>query len=581
MKRKNQSPLFSLVIAISLLFATVPQTALAQNQSSPRDAGSRSAKGRATGPKLVFMIVVDQFRYDFLERFEDLFGAGGFRRLMREGAFFTNANYDYVPTFTAPGHAAIYTGSVPAQNGIVGNTWYDRQAGRMRVMISDNEAHTVTDQGINAVAGAPSPRVLVGTTIGDQIRLASNFQSKVITMSLKDRSAVLPGGQRPNGAFWFSSQSGTFVSSDYYFKELPAWVKKFNSTESQRPDKFFGARWERALAADAYKRAQADNLAVQTSPLGKKFPYVVTGGEETPGAKFYSAFELTPFATEYLANFAKAAIEAESLGADEYTDLLSVSFSTPDLAGHAYGPNSQEVQDTYIRLDRVIADLLSYIDKRIGLANTIITVTGDHGVAPVPEYMKSLGIDADRLSPNQMIAAVNKALGARFGGGDKWVLAFVNDQLYLDQKLIAERKADPAEAERVAGDAALATPGVVTYFTRTQIVEGRMPSGALSRRVTNGFNRLRSGDVWLITKPFSFFLEGSIPLGTTHGSPYNYDTHVPVIFFGAGVRAGRYNIECTPSDIAPTVAALLGVEQPSNRVGRVLIEAIATDAGRK
>jgi arylsulfatase A-like enzyme len=207
-------------------------------------------------------------------------------------------------------------------------------------------------------------------------------------------------------------------------------------------------------------------------------------------------------------------------------------------------------------------------------------VTGDHGVAPVPEYLQSLGIDADRIPSGSAVDAVNKALAARFGG-DKWVSAFVNDQLYLDQKMMMERKVDPAEAERIAGEAALAVPGVVTFFTRSQIVEGRMPSSAVARRVVNGFNRLRSGDVWLITKPFSFFLEGSLPLATTHGSPYNYDTHVPVILFGAGVRAGRYNVECTPSDIAPTLAALLGIEPPSNRVGRVLTEAIAADNGRR
>ena len=578
MKRQRHSLIFTIIITACLLQALIPQRGQALTQSTPRKATAPSTKGKAGSPRLVVVIVVDQFRYDFLERFRDLFGAGGFRRLMDEGAFFTNANYDYVPTYTAPGHAAIFTGSVPAQNGIVGNTWFDRQSGKLRVMVSDNDAHMVTDKGVATEAGASSARVLVGTTIGDQIRLANNFQSKVIAVSLKDRSAVLPGGQRPNGAFWFSQPTGTFVSSDYYFKELPAWVKRFNAAE--RPDKYFGAKWEHVLASDAYKRSQADNLAIQTSPLGKKFPYAVTGGEEQPGAKFYGAFELTPFASEYLAAFARAAIEAESLGADQSPDLLSVSFSTPDLAGHAYGPDSQEVLDTYIRLDRVIADLLSYIDRRVGLANTIIAMTGDHGVAPVPEYMQSLGIDAERIAPRLAIDAANQALGARFGG-DKWVTAFVNDQFYLDRKMIEERKADPAEAERIAGEAAMTVPGVVTFFTRTQIVEGRMLSTAIARRVVNGFNRLRSGDVWLITKPFTFFLEGSIPLATTHGSPYNYDTHVPLILFGAGVRAGRYNVECTPSDIAPTLAALLGVEQPSNRVGRVLVEAIATDAGRR
>jgi predicted AlkP superfamily pyrophosphatase or phosphodiesterase len=578
MKRQTHSLIFTIIITISLALASIPQQGQAQAQSTPRKNAARSTRSGAAQTKLVFVIVVDQFRYDFLERFQDLFGEGGFRRLMNEGAFFTNANYDYIPTYTAPGHAAIFTGSVPAQNGIVGNTWYDRQAGKVRVMVSDNDAHMVTDKGVATETGAPSARPLIGTTIGDQIRLANNFQSKVIAVSLKDRSAVLPGGQRPNGAFWFSGQTGSFVTSDYYFKELPAWVKRFNATE--RPDKYFGKKWERALAEDAYTRSQVDNLATQTSSLGKKFPYLVTGGEEKPGAKFYGAFELTPFAIEYLADFARAAIEAESLGADQSPDLLSVSFSTPDLAGHAYGPDSQEVLDTYIRLDRVIASLLSYIDKRVGLANTVIAVTGDHGVAPVPEYMQSLGIDAGRLSPKSVIDAANKALGASFGG-DKWVLSFVNDQFYLDQKMIAERKVDPAVAERIAGEAALTVPGMVTFFTRAQIIEGRMPPTAIARRVANGFNRLRSGDVWLISKPFSFFLESSIPLATTHGSPYNYDTHVPVILFGAGVRAGRYNIECTPSDIAPTLAALLGIEQPSNRVGRVLVEAIASDAGQR
>ncbi|MFP5263341.1 MAG: alkaline phosphatase family protein [Blastocatellia bacterium] len=572
MKIQGHRPPIRAAVALCLLLTLIGGPAHALPQSPARKHGTRPAKSSATQPKLLLMIVVDQFRYDFLERFQDLFGPGGFRRLMNEGAFFVNANYDYVPTYTAPGHAAIFTGSVPAQNGIVGNTWYDREAGRVRIMVSDTSAHMVTESGVAAEAGAPSPRVLLGTTIGDQMRLSNNFRSKVITMSQKDRSAVLPGGQRPNGAFWFSNQTGAFVTSDYYLKELPVWVKNFNA--SHRPDKYFGMKWDRALAGGSYDRSQVDNLAVQTSPLGKKFPYTVTGGEEKPGARFYGAFELTPFATEHLADFARAAIEAESLGADSYTDLLSVSFSTPDLAGHAYGPDSQEVQDIYVRLDRVIADLLSYVDRRVGLANTVVAVTGDHGVAPVPEYMQSHGIDAERLSPNQAIDAANKALAARFGG-DKWVLAFVNDQLYLDRKMIADRKADPAEAERVAGEAALTVPGVVTFFTRAQINEGRLPPTAVARRVTNGFNRLRSGDVWLITKPFSFFLEGSVPLATTHGSPYNYDTHVPVILFGAGVKAGRYSVECTPSDIAPTLAALLGIEQPSNRVGRVLVEAIA------
>jgi predicted AlkP superfamily pyrophosphatase or phosphodiesterase len=330
-------------------------------------------------------------------------------------------------------------------------------------------------------------------------------------------------------------------------------------------------KWERVLAADAYKRSQGDNLPQQRSALGSHLPFIVTGGEDKPGSKFYSAFEYSPMASEYLEEFGKAAVDAESLGIDEFPDLLSISFSAPDLTGHAYGPDSEEIEDTYIRLDRVIADLLVFIDKRVGLANTIIAVTGDHGVAPVPEYAKASGYDAGRLSTREVVDAVNKALGARFGEG-KWVIGFVNDQLYLDQKLIAEKKINAYEAERVAGEAALATSGVVSYFTRTQIMEGRMPAGPVARRVMNGFYPKRSGDVWIITKPFYFFGEG---LATTHGSPYNYDTHVPIILFGPGLQPGRYNAACTPSDIAPTLAALLAIEPPSNGTGRVLVESLS------
>lgn len=564
-KNRNRfTPRITLVLLLALI--ALPFSIDAQGN---RQAPSRSA---ITKPKLVLVIVIDQFRFDYLERFGDLFGNGGLNRLIRDGALFTNANYDYVPTFTACGHAAIFTGSVPAQNGIVGNAWFDRESGKVKVMVTDDSAHAVTTAGLSTKSGgAATPKYLLGTTIGDQMRLSNNFKSKVITASLKDRSAVLPGGHRPNGAFWYNEANGQFMTSDYYSNALPAWVSKFDA--DNKPDKYFGTKWERVLPAEAYQRAQAENLPVQNSALGTHFPYVITGGEDKPGPKFYTAFELTPFASEYLAQFGKAALDAESLGADEFTDLLSISFSSPDLTGHYYGPDSQEVLDSYIRLDRVITDLLAYVDKKVGLANTIIAVTGDHGVAPVPEYLKSKGFDAARIPTKDLLVGVNDALTARFGEG-KWVVGFVNDQLYLDQKLIAEKKIDPAEAERVAGESALATEGVVNYFTRTQIIAGRMPIGGVARRVTNGFQRERSGDVWLITKPLWFFAEGN--LATTHGSAYNYDTHVPVILFGSGVRAGRYHADCTPSDIAPTLAALLGIEPPSNRTGRVLVEALGS-----
>ena len=523
-------------------------------------------------PRLVVVIVVDQLRFDYLDRFKSNFGSGGFRRLMDRGAFFANANYIYVPTYTAPGHAAIFTGSDPAFNGIVGNNWYDRESGQDRVMVQDDQAKLVTSYGIWSYTKSTrpaSPRILVGATIGDQMRLSDNYRSKVIAVSLKDRAAVLPGGKDANGAYWFDASSGSFVSSDYYFKEMPPWVDKFNSERG--PDRFFGKVWDRALPAEAYSLTQGVTATSAGSPLGRRFPYKVDGGADKPCEDYYKAFLYSPFASEYLADFADAAIDGEKLGDDQYSDLLAISFSTPDFVGHAYGPDSDELEDTYIRLDQVIADFFARLDKKVGLSHVVIALTADHGVVPVPQLLSLNKFDAQTIDPEKCKDAVNSALVARFGEG-KWVLDLVNDQVYLDTKLIAQQKVDPSEAERAAAQALLGVPGIATVFTRTQIMNGQMPTGLIAQRVANGFNPTRSGDVWLITKPFCFLGEGAI--ATTHGSAYDYDTHVPILLMGPGIRHDRYYTDCSPSDIAPTIAALLDIEPPPNRVGRVLVEAL-------
>ena len=534
-----------------------------------------SATFKPTRPKLAIVIVVDQFRYDFLDRFSPSFGSGGFRRLMGEGALFTNANYIYAPTYTAPGHAAIFTGSVPAQNGIVGNNWFDRASGTDRVMVADPNAKLVTSYGTQSYTKSTkpaSPRILIGTTIGDQLRLSNNFRSKVVAMSLKDRAAVLPGGREANGAYWFDASSGSFVSSDYYFSDLPRWVDKFNG--ARKLDQYFGKVWDRALDPSAYGATQGVTTDIVGSPLGRHFPYTVNGDEEKAGEGYYRAVQYTPFASEWLAEFARAAIEGEELGKDDYPDLLAISFSTPDLVGHSYGPDSEEVEDIYIRLDRVLDDFLTYLDRQVGLSNTVIAVTGDHGVCPIPRRLSSNRMDAGVIDPNKCKDAANAALKAKFGG-DAWVLDLVNDQLYLDRRVIEQQKADPAEAEHIAGEALAGIPGIARYFTRAQILDGRLPPGDVGIRIANGFNPARSGDVWLVTQPFYFLGEGG--LATTHGSVYSYDTHVPVILFGGGIHQGRYHNPCSPSDIAPTLSTLLGVEPPSNRVGRVLTEAVKAE----
>ncbi|HEY6330686.1 MAG TPA: alkaline phosphatase family protein, partial [Blastocatellia bacterium] len=311
---------------------------------------------------------------------------------------------------------------------------------------------------------------------------------------------------------------------------------------------------------------------VAGSPLGRHFPYTINGGADKPGEDFYKAFLYSPFASQYLADFAEAAIDAEHLGEDQYPDLLAISFSTPDFIGHAYGPDSEEIEDTYIRLDRTLADFFGYLEKKVGLSHVVVALTADHGVTPIPQLMALNKFDAQTIDPQKCSDAVNTALSARFGQG-KWVLDIVNDQVYLDRNLLTQQKADPADAERITGQALMTVPGIATFFTRSQIMSGEMPPGFAAQRVANGFNPVRSGDVWLVAKPFWFLGEG--PIATTHGSVYDYDTHVPVLLMGPGIRHDRYYSECSPSDIVPTLAALLGVEPPPNRVGRVLVEALA------
>lgn len=524
----------------------------------------RRAAATPQKPRLVVGIVIDQFRADYLTRFEDQFGEGGFKRLMNEGANFVNANYIHTPTVTACGHATFMTGTTPAYNGIVGNEWIDRETGK--------RVTSVSDEKVKLLGGAPeakgmSPARLVASTIGDQLKMDSMGRAKVIGVSLKDRSAILPSGHKPDGAYWYDTGTGNLVSSTYYFPDLPEWVKRFN--KEQRPDRFFNKTWDRLLPEAAYARSTADEMAYEKTGLGNKFPYKLTGKEESPGPGFFTQFQYSPFANEYLADFAKAAIEAEQLGADDVTDLLTISFSSNDLIGHSYGPYSQEVQDMTLRIDRTLADLFSYLDKRIGLDRVVVALTADHGVAPVPDHSRQYGYGG-RIEAKAIQDAVQNELTARFGE-EKWVSILLNGNIYLDESAVERRKLALDEVERVAGLAALKIDGVSEIFTRSQILSGRMPRTTVAQSVTNGFYPARNGNIVIVPKPYYFVGEG---VTTTHGTPYRYDTHVPVILYGAGVAAGTQYAVSSPADIAPTIAALLKIEPPSNVVGRILTEAM-------
>ncbi|MDQ1593170.1 MAG: hypothetical protein QOG71_3797 [Pyrinomonadaceae bacterium] len=599
-------PGLSLILSTLLVLISVATSANAQ--TSPRaarrttanaaapPAGATAARASQTAtvrPRLVLVIVVDQFRADYLERFGDLFAPqGGLRRLARDGAQWTNANYDHMPTYTAPGHATVMTGAWPSETGIIANDWYDRDAGRIVSNASDPEDKPERGRwqlfGGGANERASSPRRLIASTLGDEIRLVNN-RSKVIGISSKDRGAILPSGRHANAAYWFSPLTGNMVSTNYYFNELPAWVARYN--EARPADKVCGSEWTRLLtgqAAGEYeRRAGADappweNIA--TTSDTNTFPHKLPGSPTDADGKCWGMLDYTPFSNDLLVKFAQAAIENEALGSDADTDVLTVSFSANDYVGHRFGPYSQEVMDITLRTDGQIGALLNYVNAKVGLQNTLVAFTADHGVAPIPEHASALGLTGGRIGNTDIMNAARNAVRARFGrkGEDKDSTAdYISDTLYnanLFFNTVALKRdgINREEIERVVAEAVLTVPGVNRAFTRTQLETGSISAGDnIGRRVLHGFHPRRSGDVIMVQEPFKYFSEGTFAIPATHGSPYSYDTHVPLIIMGQGVAAGRYAQASTPADIAPTLASILRIQAPSNTVGRVLVEGLS------
>ena len=559
-------------------------------RSTPTTSGLTAVAPANARARLVLLIVVDQFRYDYLERFGDLFVAGGLGRLQRDGGSWTQAEYDHIPTETAPGHATLLTGTWPAENGIIANEWYDRDTGRRVTSVSDDA--TKLFGGGTDERGA-SPRRLMASTLGDELRLVTAGRSKVIGMSIKDRGAILPAGRNASAAYWYSSQTGSMVSSSYYFNQLPAWAARFN--DARPADKFFGARWDRLLPEAEYvKRAGTDAAAWEKlgeSGSAHAFPHIINGGVTAPGRGFYDALNSSPFSNDLLLDFAKEAIINESLGADEDTDVLSVSFSANDIVGHRFGPYSHEAMDMTLRVDRQIAALLDFVDGRVGLRHTLVVFTADHGVAPVPEHAAALNLPGGRVKTSDVLQAMRNAIKARYGRssggasdntadyiqtyreGERERPTFGNGNVYFNPVALARDGVDREELERVCGDAAMSVPGITRYFTRTQLQRGAVSiADPLARRALHGFNARRSGDVMIFQEAFKYLTDSMIT--ATHGSPYTYDTHVPLIIMGGGVTPGRHTQAAAPSDIAPTLAVLLRVTPPSNATGRVLIEGL-------
>ncbi|HKX00444.1 MAG TPA: alkaline phosphatase family protein [Bryobacteraceae bacterium] len=485
-------------------------------------------------PKLLLVVMVDQFRYDYLLRFRSEYKEG-FERLLTQGAVFTNARYIHFPTVTAIGHSTILTGATPALSGIVGNDWFDRESGKTVTSVSDDSTKTLGGSG---GAGASPHRLLV-STLGDEMKIA-NGHTRVVGISLKDRSAILPAGHMADGAFWFDQKTGQFVSSTYYFQALPNWVSEYNATHPA--DRYKGATW-----------------------LGHKYP-------DQPGEKLYAALHESPFGNELIEGLAEHAIDAEKLGQRDATDVLAVSFSSNDYVGHALGPDSPEVHDVSVRTDRVLGRLFQFIDQRVGMQKVLVVMSSDHGVAPVAEVNQARKMPGGRMPPKIVRETVEAALIKKYGAGD-WISSPSEHSLYLNLDLIREKKLDRAEVDRAAADAAIEIPHVFRVYTREQLIRGAVLDDQVSRRVMNGFYERRGADVYLLLEPYWMF--GAH--GTTHGTTFTYDSHVPVIFMGPWIKPGRYNEAIAVNDVAPTLATLLGVETPSGSVGRALAEIFAPE----
>lgn len=482
-------------------------------------------------PKLVLAIVVDQFRYDYLTRFRVDY-VSGLDTLLKMGAVFTSASLEHFPTVTALGHSAFLSGATPSESGIVGNEWYAREEHRTVTSVSDPQTTL-----LGATGEGSSPHRLLVDTVGDELKIANGQKTRIIGISLKDRAAILPAGHMANGAYWFDNDSGNFVSSTYYFEELPSWVKDFN--QSRPADKFVGATW-----------------LTRTMPADPK--------------QLYPALAASPFGNELIEAFAERALQAEQLGTREFPDILAISFSSNDYVGHQVGPDAPEVREMSVRTDKLLGQLLQAVDRQVGLANVLVVLTADHGVAPVPEVNMGRKMPGGRIPSATFGNAVERALNNRYGadkGEARWVLSSAEGNIYLDQSLIAEKKLDPAEIEQVAARALMAVPHVFRVYTRQQLLSGNV-SDPVGHRVLNGFYPRRSADLEVLLEPFWLFSE----TGTSHGTPFGYDTHIPLIFMGAGIRAGVYTRPVALNDVAPTLAAILEVEPPAGSVGRVLPE---------
>lgn len=515
-------------------------------------------------PKLVVGIVVDQMRYDYLYRYYDKYVEGGFKRMMNEGFNCRNNHYSYALTVTAAGHASVYTGSIPAINGIVGNEWFDKIAGKDVYCVEDSTVTTVGSSNVSV--GKMSPKNLLTSTVTDQLRIATNFRSKTIGVAIKDRGSILPAGHAANGSYWFDSKTGNWVTSTYYMNDLPQWAKDYNA--KKMPSEYLKKGWQLLLPADQYVQSSPDDVAWEGKLSGATkpvFPYDLAG----ISGDAFGIVTNTPWGNTITKEMAIEAVKGENLGKGKDTDFLVISFSSPDKIGHSVGPNSMEQQDDYLRLDREFADLFNFLDTWVGKGEFTVFLTADHGVVDVPGFAKEHKLPAGLVSRKDVTEAVTNSLNDAFGK-DKYIIATDNNQLYFNHTLLKQKKITVATATEVVREAILKVPGVADALDLTNM--GKAPLNTYQLELyKNNVHAKRSGDIQIITQP-GWFYGGAT--GTSHGTPYNYDTQVPFVLFGWGVNKGETLRRTSVSDIAPTIAALLHILPGSGNIGNPVEEAL-------
>ena len=515
-------------------------------------------------PKLVIGLVVDQMRWDYLYRYYEKYGNDGFKRLLNQGYSLNNVHINYIPTYTAIGHTTIYTGSVPAIHGIAGNDWFDKTTGKNVYCTADD---TVKGVGTtSSKVGNHSPRNLWSTTITDELLLATNFKAKVVGVSLKDRASILPAGHNPTGAYWFDDTTGDFVTSSYYRNELPKWVTDYNNQKIG--ENLVKNGWNTLLPIAQYTESSPDNSpweGLQGKSKTPTFPYSNLAAEYQVST---GDIRSTPFGNTLTLGLAKASIKGEQLGADAVTDFLAINLASPDYAGHKFGPNSIEVQDVYLRLDQDLAEFFKYLDQMVGKDQYTVFLSADHGGAHAKGFMDEHKMPTgfygeDNKEFNEMLKNQFKV--------DRLITKITNNQVYLDEKLMAEQKLDAEQVKQFLIDILNKDTSVLFAVDMKKAGSSSVPE-PIRTRIVNGYNWQRSGDIQVIYH--DSWLPTYSKLGTTHGSWNSYDSHIPLIFMGWGIKPGESNKEYSMTDIAPTLSALLKIQFPSGNIGNPIVEVI-------